>query len=106
MASEIVSAFAPVPAGVVLDATLGGGGHAELLLDTYPHLSVLGLDRDPAALAAASARLARFGSRIITVHSRFDRLQDAMRAAKVDRLSGALFDLGVTSPQLDEADRG
>jgi len=106
MAREIVAVFATVPAGFILDATLGGGGHAELLLEAYPHLNVLGLDRDPAALAAASSRLARFGDRLITVHSRFDHLQSAMKSAKVPQLSGALFDLGVSSPQLDNAERG
>jgi 16S rRNA (cytosine1402-N4)-methyltransferase len=106
MAEEIVAVFATVPPGVVLDATLGGGGHAALLLEAYPHLSLLGLDRDQTALAAASERLARFGDRVITVHSRFDRLQTAMRTAKVARLSGALFDLGVSSPQFDQPARG
>src|SRR3954469_5968002 len=65
MAAEIVRLFATVPAGWVLDATLGGGGHSELLLEAHPHLSVLGIDRDPSALAAATRRLARFGDRFI-----------------------------------------
>ena len=60
----VVELFGPVPPGVVVDATLGGGGHAEALLDAHPHLSVLGLDQDPDAIAAASARLARFGDRV------------------------------------------
>jgi len=106
MADEIVALFAPVPPGFVLDATLGGGGHAELILATHPHLSVLGLDRDETAVAAASERLARFGERIRIVHSRFDFLQTAMSTAHIDQLSGALFDLGVSSPQLDRAERG
>lgn len=106
MAREIVEAFASVPSGVVLDATLGGGGHAELILETYPHLSILGIDRDLSALAAATQRLVRFGDRLQTVHCRFDRLATAMTTAHVVSLSGALFDLGVSSPQLDRADRG
>jgi 16S rRNA (cytosine1402-N4)-methyltransferase len=106
MVEEIVAVFATVPAGVILDATLGGGGHAERLLEAYPHIRILGLDRDQSALDAATQRLARFGDRIITVHSRFDRLQAAMRAAKVAQLSGALFDLGVSSPQFDRVERG
>ena len=122
MASEIVGVFATVPPGWVLDATLGGGGHSELLLDAFAHLSVLGIDRDRSALAAASQRLARFGDRFIAVHSRFDHLQTAMSTADITRpvprafsgqldhpmtgLSGALFDLGVSSPQLDRAERG
>lgn len=106
MASEIVEIFAPVPPGWVLDATLGGAGHAALLLDAHPHLKVLGIDRDADALAIARERLARFGDRVATVQRRFDHLASAMEALAIDSLSGALFDLGVSSPQLDRAERG
>jgi 16S rRNA (cytosine1402-N4)-methyltransferase len=106
MAHEIVALFERVPAGFVLDATLGGGGHSELLLERWPHLKVLGIDRDERALAAAQARLARFGDRLRVHHCRFDRLDEAMEALSIDTLSGALFDLGVSSPQLDVAERG
>ena len=106
MVDEITKVFETVPSGVVLDATHGGGGHAERLLDSYPPLRILGLDRDEVALAAARVRLARFGDRLMVYHCRFDRLEDAMEAFSVDSLSGAVFDLGVSSPQLDEADRG
>jgi 16S rRNA (cytosine1402-N4)-methyltransferase len=106
MLDEIVAAFQPVPAGVVVDATVGGGGHSEGILDSRPDVNVLGLDRDPAALAAAHERLARFGDRFSTARCRFDDLPDAMAASDVARLSGALFDLGVSSPQLDRAERG
>ena len=122
MVDEIVAAFGSVPGGVVLDATLGGGGHTEALLDSRDDLMVLGIDRDPAALAAATARLERFGSRFRAVHARFDDLHqlmptdqiprptreqlDDIDAALRDGLSGALFDLGVSSPQLDRPERG
>ncbi len=106
MVQEITALFEPVPAGFVLDATLGGGGHSEHLLDRWPHLSVLGIDRDERALAAATQRLARFGDRVKVFHTRFDGLEHAMEALSIDSLSGALFDLGVSSPQLDSADRG
>jgi 16S rRNA (cytosine1402-N4)-methyltransferase len=106
MLDEITAVFASVPAGVVLDATLGGGGHAEGLLGSFDHIAVLGLDRDEVALAAARQRLARFGGRLMTAHCRFDRLETAMEALSVNSLSGALFDLGVSSPQLDAAERG
>ena len=106
MRDEIVETFRTVPAGVVLDATLGGGGHAEALLDARADLRLLGLDRDPAALDAATARLDRFGDRVMTHRCRFDELDAAMSAHSVAELSGALFDLGVSSPQLDRADRG
>ena len=106
MVDDIVAVFAPVPEGTLLDATLGGGGHAEALLDRCPQLSVLGLDRDEQALVAAKDRLHRFGQRVTTVHSRFDRLAEVMADSGIDHLSGALFDLGVSSPQLDRAERG
>src|SRR4026209_2932860 len=100
MLGEIVAAFEPVPPGVVVDATVGGGGHSEAILDARPDVSVLGLDRDPAALTAARRRRGS-GSRFSTYRCRFDDLGTAMTAFDVDRLSGALFDLGVSSPQLD-----
>lgn len=106
MAEAVAEVFASVPAGWILDATLGGAGHASLLLERHPHLMVLGLDRDAAALAAARERLARFGERFATAHMRFDHLEEAMAALHLPSLSGALFDLGVSSPQLDRADRG
>lgn len=106
MAAEILEVFSTVPPGFVLDATLGGAGHSELLLDRWPHLSVLGIDRDRQALAAAQRRLARFGERVRTFHCRFDGLEHAMEALSIDSLSGALFDLGVSSPQLDDPERG
>jgi 16S rRNA (cytosine1402-N4)-methyltransferase len=106
MRSEVVDTFEAVPPGVVLDATLGGGGHSEAILDARADLSILGLDRDPAALAAAAARLERFGDRIMTHRCRFDDLDVAMAAHSIVELSGALFDLGVSSHQFDRADRG
>jgi 16S rRNA (cytosine1402-N4)-methyltransferase len=106
MVDVITEIFRPVPTGVILDATLGAGGHAERVLQTYPHLRVLGIDRDEQALDAATARLARFGDRLMTYRSRFDRLDDAMEAFSIPTLSGALFDLGVSSPQFDQPERG
>ncbi|MEX2626308.1 MAG: 16S rRNA (cytosine(1402)-N(4))-methyltransferase RsmH, partial [Ilumatobacteraceae bacterium] len=106
MVTEIVDVFRGVPAGLVLDATLGAGGHAAALLDARADLSVLGIDRDPEALAAAAARLRRFGDRVELQRSRFDALRAVMAEIAADRLSGALFDLGVSSPQLDRAERG
>ncbi|MGH9261436.1 MAG: 16S rRNA (cytosine(1402)-N(4))-methyltransferase, partial [Acidimicrobiales bacterium] len=97
----VVELFAPVPPGVVVDATLGGGGHAEALLDAHPHLSVLGLDQDPAAIAAATARLARFGDRVAVRRTRFDEIATVLTELGHAGASGALFDLGVSSPQFD-----
>jgi 16S rRNA (cytosine1402-N4)-methyltransferase len=106
MRDEIVDTFSTVPTGVVLDATLGGGGHAEAILDSRDDLRVLGIDRDADALDAATARLDRFGDRVMTHRCRFDELDVAMDAHSIDALSGALFDLGVSSPQLDRPERG
>jgi 16S rRNA (cytosine1402-N4)-methyltransferase len=114
MATEVVGLFSPVPSGLILDATVGGGGHAAALLSAHGGVSVLGLDRDPAAAAAATATLAPFGHRAIIRQSRFDDLaqvvaevQDGLGVGPLDYgLSGVLFDLGVSSPQLDVAERG
>ncbi|WP_156675179.1 16S rRNA (cytosine(1402)-N(4))-methyltransferase RsmH [Mycobacterium sp. E2989] len=94
---------------VLLDATLGAGGHAERFLSDLPGLRLIGLDRDPNALAITRARLDRFADRITLVHTRYDGLAAALAengyatAASVD---GMLFDLGVSSMQLDRAERG
>ncbi len=106
MVDEIVAVFEPVPAGVIVDGTLGGGGHAGALLAARDDVTVLGLDRDPDAIAAATGRLSSFGDRVVTHRCRFDELDDALVAHGVAELSGALFDLGVSSPQLDRAERG
>jgi len=107
---RVVALFAPVPAGWIVDATLGGGGHAEALLDAEPTRRLLGLDQDAVAVSAAGARLARFGDRVRLAHVRFDHLaevaHDIARTGGGEGVSGVLFDLGVSSPQLDEAERG
>ena len=107
MAAEVVDLFAPVPDGTVVDATVGGAGHASALLDAHAHLRVAGLDRDPVAVAAATERLARFGDRATVHHARFDAIDDVVHdELGLDSLSGVLFDLGVSSVQLDRAERG
>jgi 16S rRNA (cytosine1402-N4)-methyltransferase len=108
MAEEVVELFRPVPPGVIVDATVGGGGHARRLLEARPDVRILGLDRDPRAVAAAAAHLAPFADRVTLVRSRFDHLEQIMSdlAVREDEVSGVLFDLGVSSPQLDEAERG
>jgi 16S rRNA (cytosine1402-N4)-methyltransferase len=99
---EIVALFAPVPAGLMVDATVGGGGHSEALLEAHAGLRIIGMDRDAVALAAADERLSRFGDRVRLLHAPFSALADATS----EPLAGVLFDLGVSSPQLDQADRG
>jgi 16S rRNA (cytosine1402-N4)-methyltransferase len=106
MVDEVVELFAPVPDGAVVDATVGGAGHAAALLDAHPGLSVIGLDRDPDAIDAASARLAKYGARARLHRCRFDALAEVVEADGVGPVSGVLFDLGVSSPQMDRGERG
>ncbi|PRQ11176.1 16S rRNA (cytosine(1402)-N(4))-methyltransferase [Corynebacterium sp. 13CS0277] len=99
---------------VIIDGTLGAGGHTEHFLTVFPEASVIGLDRDPYALAQARERLARFGERFVGVHTRFDGVGEALargegpafEAARAGGVAGALFDLGVSSMQLDQEERG
>ena len=94
----------PTGAGAVLvDATLGAGGHAERFLTDLPGLRLVGLDRDPTALSIAEARLSRFGDRVTFVRTRYDGYWAERDEAEVD---GVLFDLGVSSMQLDRRERG
>jgi 16S rRNA (cytosine1402-N4)-methyltransferase len=90
---------------VVVDATVGAGGHAEALLQAGAD-SVLGLDRDASALAEASSRLRRFGPRVRAARARFSRLAEAIREAGLSSVGAVLFDLGVSSMQLDRPERG
>jgi len=103
---ELLGPALSAPAAVVVDATVGLGGHAEAMLAAHPELRLIGLDRDPAALERSAVRLAAFGSRVQLVHTRYDALAEVLAAAGVRRLDGALFDLGVSSLQLDDDARG
>lgn len=106
MLAEVTEVLSEVPDGPVVDATLGGAGHAAALLAANERLSLVGLDQDQMALDAAGTRLAPHGDRVTLRHRRFDGIAEVLRDLGIDRLSGALFDLGVSSPQLDRADRG
>jgi 16S rRNA (cytosine1402-N4)-methyltransferase len=103
---RIVELFTPVPPGWVVDATVGGGGHAAALLERHPHVRVLGLDQDADALAAAEQRLRPFGDRARLHRTRFDALGQTVQQLHTTPVSGVLFDLGVSSPQLDRGARG
>lgn len=94
-------------AGAVhVDGTLGMGGHAEGVLERFPGCTVVGIDRDLEALALAGERLARFGDRFRPVHAVYDEIDEVLDELGLDVVQGVLFDLGVSSLQLDEADRG
>ena len=103
---ELLSPALVVPEAVLVDATLGMGGHAEAFLEAFPTLTLVGIDRDTDALAIAGARLARFGDRVRLVHAVYDEWPKALAAAGVGSIDGILFDLGVSSLQLDQVDRG
>ncbi|MFW2382319.1 MAG: 16S rRNA (cytosine(1402)-N(4))-methyltransferase RsmH [Acidimicrobiales bacterium] len=106
LVAESIDILRTVPSGVVVDATLGGAGHAVALLEAAPHLSLIGIDQDRSAREAAAARLEPFGERARVVDGRFDALNNLLDSAGVDLISGFLFDLGVSSPQLDHPERG
>jgi 16S rRNA (cytosine1402-N4)-methyltransferase len=91
---------------VVVDATLGLGGHTEALLRRFPNLIVIGIDRDEDAIAHATSRLEIFGDRFKGVHAVYDQLQECIEKFGYKKVDGILFDLGVSSMQLDEVDRG
>src|SRR5207302_2807368 len=101
---ETVELLAPAPGKVFLDGTLGGGGHAEALLDAGAR--VIGLDQDPAALQAARARLAARGEQFVAEQANFRDARGVLDRLGVRQVDGALVDLGVSSPQLDEPERG
>ncbi len=110
MVAEVVDAFAPVPAGLLVDGTVGGGGHAGALLETLRDNVVLGLDRDAEAVAAAGERLSGYGARLVVRQSGFEDLAEVVASPEMAALGlpvvGVLFDLGVSSWQLDEPGRG
>jgi 16S rRNA (cytosine1402-N4)-methyltransferase len=104
---ETIDALDPRSGRVYADATLGGGGHAEAILErSAPDGRLVGIDRDRSALEASRARLARFGDRVTFVHGAFAELGTMLRDAGAPRVHGVVADLGVSSPQLDRAERG
>lgn len=106
---RVVELLDAAPPGWIVDATLGGGGHAAALLDASDAHCVLGLDQDDRAVAAAGERLAPHGDRVRIRRARFDELEHevaALVASGGGPVTGVLFDLGVSSPQLDEGERG
>jgi len=107
MGREVVELLLPVPAGLIVDCTVGGAGHATLLLEARPDVHLLGLDRDADAVIVARSRLARFGTRAQVVHGGFERLGELVeRHGEGKQAMGILMDLGVSSHQLDRPERG
>jgi len=109
LAQRCIDLLAPAlqqPGSVLVDGTLGLGGHTELALTQLPNVTVIGIDRDRQALALASQRLAKFGARFIPVHANYAEIADVVAAQGYPCVNGILLDLGVSSMQLDEAERG
>ncbi|MSO26638.1 MAG: 16S rRNA (cytosine(1402)-N(4))-methyltransferase RsmH [Candidatus Nanopelagicales bacterium] len=106
---RVIALLAPAltaPDAVLVDATLGLGGHAEHALTQFPNLHLVGLDRDNQAIELSRERLSNFGERITLVHAVYDELPEVLRSLGLPKVQGILFDLGVSSMQLDEAERG
>lgn len=109
MLDRVLELLAPALTGrepVVVDANLGLGGHSEALLASHPSLHLIGIDRDPFAIEFSTRRLAPYADRTTLVHASSDELADVLARAGRTAIDGVLFDLGVSSPQLDEAERG
>ena len=107
LVEAVVEAFAGVrPGATVVDGTCGFGGHSAALLERYEALAIVGLDRDPEAVAHATQRLAGYGGRAVVRHGRFGEWLEQLRALGVDYAGGLLLDVGVSSYQLDEPERG
>jgi 16S rRNA (cytosine1402-N4)-methyltransferase len=111
LVDRVVALLAPAleaddPAPVVVDATLGLGGHAEAILRRFPAVRLIGLDRDPDALTASEGRLAPYADRLTLIHAVYDELPAVLARLGLPRVHGVLFDLGVSSLQLDDERRG
>ncbi|MCI4406211.1 MAG: 16S rRNA (cytosine(1402)-N(4))-methyltransferase RsmH [Sulfuricurvum sp.] len=103
---EVLEAFAPCKDGVIVDCTMGYGGHSSLLLENNPSLSLVGIDQDPTAIAFSSKRLEPFGERVEICQGRFSDVASVLLSEKGDKICGILADIGVSSLQLDQRERG
>ncbi len=106
MADEVATLLGGAPEGLIVDATVGGGGHSERVLEGDPSRRLVGLDRDPVAIAAARARLVRFGDRADLVLANFSNLARVLTSRGSAAVAGVLVDLGVSSHQFDVPERG
>ncbi|TDK24193.1 16S rRNA (cytosine(1402)-N(4))-methyltransferase RsmH [Arthrobacter crusticola] len=106
LAPAVEAAAAADRRPVIVDATLGMGGHSETMLEAFPTAHLVGIDRDPQALSLAGARLSRFDDRLDLVHAVYDEIGEALADLGIPGVDAVLFDLGVSSLQLDERERG
>ncbi len=103
---EVIDAFAPCTKGIIVDCTMGYGGHSSLLLEGYPQVSLIGIDQDPTAIEFSSRRLEPFGKRAEIRRGRFSDVAKQVIAERGEELCGILADIGVSSLQLDQRERG
>lgn len=103
---ETVDGLNVKPDGIYVDGTLGGGGHSEEILKRLDTGLLIGIDQDEAALAAASKRLEKYGDKFVAVHNNFSNIKEILKELDIKKIDGMMMDLGVSSHQLDEADRG
>jgi 16S rRNA (cytosine1402-N4)-methyltransferase len=106
LSPSIESAISTRGSAIVIDATLGLGGHTRALLEKFEHLRIIGFDRDLSAIAIARENVSPYQDRLTIIHAVYDQIESALEELSIDFIDGALFDLGVSSMQLDEADRG
>jgi 16S rRNA (cytosine1402-N4)-methyltransferase len=109
MVDRVLALFAPAldpPGAVLVDATLGRAGHARALLAAHPRLALVGMDTDATAIAESGRLLAPYTDRVTLAHAVYDQIAGVLARQGVARVQGVLFDLGVSSPQLDEPGRG
>jgi 16S rRNA (cytosine1402-N4)-methyltransferase len=106
MLGEVLAALEPTRGGVFVDATAGGAGHSAALLAASPNVRLIACDRDPLAVRTAQARLAQFGERALVVHASFDQIPARLAEAGITQIDGLLADLGLSSQQLADAERG
>lgn len=103
---EVVEAYLPCSGGSIIDCTMGYGGHTSLLLDALPNRTLIGIDQDPTAIAFSTQRLSAYGDRVEIRQGRFSVVAEALMGEKSDQICGILADIGVSSLQLDQRERG
>jgi 16S rRNA (cytosine1402-N4)-methyltransferase len=106
MLGEVMAALEPARGGVFVDATAGGAGHSAALLAASPNLRLIACDRDPLAVRTAQARLAQFGERALVLHASFEQIPERLAEAGITQIDGLLADLGLSSQQLADGERG
>ncbi len=106
MLDEVMGYFRGMESGTIIDGTLGGGGHAEAFLSSFPGINIIGLDKDPDAIMFSQNRLAPFGKRVKLINTGFENIPEQIKANNVSDLAGVILDLGLSSHQINVPARG